>query len=197
MSRRLDRHNTTWTEQEKEMLCDLWGSLTPDTIARKMGRTDYAVIQAAKDMKLGSYLENSDYLRLCQVAKLMGVSHRTIGRTWIPKYNMPFVKRRIRGDYVHRVIHYDNLMKWLKENTQVWDSRTVAPYALGTEPPWLIQKRAEDRKKNEKPAGTKYTAVEDMAIRLGRRAGKTYRQIGAEIGRSRASVMARAERMRY
>ena len=193
----MSRRNTVWTDEEIETLKDLWGDKTPDAIARILGRSTGGVIGKAKLLHLGSYLEASEFLGMHQVTELMGVDSHVPVRTWIPKYNMPFVYRRIRGNLRFRVIRLEDLMKWLRDNPEAWDSRKVAPYALGTEPPWLKDKRAADRQRMAKPTGTKYTAAEDSAILIGRATGKGYKEIGARIGRSAASVQARADRKRF
>lgn len=192
----MSRRNTTWTDEEIETLKDLWGEKTPDAIARVLGRSTGGIIGKAKLLHLGSYLEASEYLGMHQVTEILGVDSHVPTRTWIPKYNMPFVKRRIRGNLRFRVIRLEDLMKWLRDNPEAWDSRKVKPYALGTEPPWLKEKRAADNARIEKPTGTKYTEREDTIIRWRRGSGKTYKEIGQEIGRSADSVQARADRRR-
>lgn len=192
----MSRSNTTWTDEEVGALKDLWGEKTPDAIAKALGRSTNAIISKAKLLHLGSYLEASEYLGMHQVTEILGVDSHVPTRTWIPKYNMPFVKRRIRGNLKFRVIRLEDLMKWLREHPEAWDSRKVKLYALGTEPPWLKEKRAADKRRPEKPTGTKYTAREDTIIRWGRGSGKTYKEIGREIGRSAASVQCRADRRR-
>lgn len=191
----MSRQRTTWREDEKQYLIEQWGEKTPDAIAKYLGRTTTAVVVYSKTLKLGPYLENSEYLGMHQVTELLGVDSHVPERTWIPKYNMPFTKRRIRGNLRFKVIRLDQLMKWLKDNQDAWDSRKVELYALGTEPEWLKQKRAADAKKPTKPIGTKYTAKEDAAIVWGLKHNKTYGEIGQEIGRSYASVQARAGRL--
>lgn len=193
----MSRRNATWTDEEVETLKELWGTKTPDTIAKLLGRSTGAIIGKAKLLRLGSFLEEGEYLGMHQVTEILGVDSHVPARTWIPKYNMPFVYRRIRGNLKFRVIRLEDLMNWLKDHPEAWDSRKVAPYALGTEPPWLKDKRAEDRKRIAKPTGTKYTAAEDNAILIGRATGKRYKEIGERIGRSAASVQARADRKRF
>ena len=192
----MSRRNTTWTDEEIETLKNLWGEKTPDAIGRILGRSTGGIIGKAKLLHLGSYLQSSEYLSMHQVTEILGVDSHVPVRTWIPKYKMPFVRRRIRGNLLFRVIRLEDLMKWLKNNPEAWDARKVKPYALGTEPPWLKEKRAADQQRTAKPTGTKYTSADDAAIRWGRETGKTYKQIGEQIGRSPASVQCRADRRR-
>lgn len=192
----MSRRNTTWTDAEIETLKELWGDKTPDHIARKLDRTTCGIIQKAKALQLGSFLHKSEYITLHQATELLKVDSHVPARTWIPKYNFPVTRRRIRGNLVFSVVRYDDFMQWLKDHPEAWDSRKVDLYGLGTEPPWLKEKRAADQKRQAKPTGTKYTAADDAAIRRGRRLRKTYKEIGRQIGRSAASVQARADRMR-
>ena len=192
----MSRKNTTWTDEEIEALKEWWGEKTPDRIASKLGRSTCAIIQKAKGLRLGSYLEAGEYLGMHQVTEILGVDSHVPVRTWIPKYNAPFVYKKIRGNLQFRVIRHEDLMEWLRNNPEAWDSRKVRPYALGTEPDWLKEKRAADNARAEKPTGTKYTEAETDTIRIWREKGKSYKEIGNRIGRSTASVQARADRLR-
>lgn len=189
------RHNRSWNAEEDRILVDLWGDKTPDAIAKELGRTTIAVRVRAKAKRLGTFMENSEYIGLYQCTQILGIDSHVPERLWIPKYKMPFRRKKTSGNLYFKVIRLDRLMEWLKKNQDLWDSRKVKPYALGTEPEWLQKKRAADAAKPTKPVRTKYTREEDDVIVRGVRKGLTYKQIGEQIRRSSDSVQNRAYRL--
>ena len=190
----MDRQRKKWTESEIEYLKERWGSATPNVIAKELGRTTAAVIVKSKVLNLGSFLENSEYLNSHSITKMMGIDSHVIQRTW-KKYGFKMKKQRIRGNKVFEVITLDDLMKWLRNHQELWDSRKIPEYGLGTEPEWLREKREKDKLLPAKSRGTKYTPAEDNKIVMMYRLGKTQAEIGRELGRSEASVNARIQRL--
>ena len=188
-----DRHKRIWSKEELEYLEDSWGEVTPDTIARNLGRTLNAVIVKSKILQLGSYLASSEYLNAFSISKIMGIDSHVIQRTW-KRYGFKMTKRKIRGNKRFEIIKVDELLEWLRTHQELWDSRRIEPYALGIEPEWLKEKREKDKQK-PKARGTQYTAEEDNRIVMMTRLGKTQAEIAKELDRSQASVNARVQRL--
>lgn len=191
---KLDRRNRVWTTEELEYLEDSWGEVTPDTIAKNLGRTVNAVIVKSKVLHLGSYLANSEYINAYGISQIMGIDNHVIQKTW-KRHGFKMTKKKIRGNLRFEIIRVDELLEWLRTHQELWDSRKIKPYALGTEPEWLKEKREKDRLLPAKSRGTKYTADEDNKIVMMCRLGKTQTEIAKAIGRSRASVNARISRL--
>lgn len=191
---KLDRRNRVWTTEELEYLEDSWGEVTPDTIAKNLGRTVNAVIVKSKVLHLGSYLANSEYINAYGISQIMGIDSHVIQRTW-KRHGFKMTKKKIRGNLRFEIIRVDELLEWLRTHQELWDSRKIKPYALGTEPEWLKEKREKDRLLPAKSRGTKYTPNEDNKIVMMCRLGKTQTEIAKAIGRSRASVNARISRL--
>lgn len=190
----MDRKNKIWTPGEIEYLKDRWGTDTPNVIAKELGRTTTAVIVKSKVLSLGSFLDNSEYLNSFQITQLMGIDSHVIQRTW-KNHGFKMKKRRIRGNKQFEVITLEELVKWLKEHQELWDSRKVPEYALGTEPEWLREKREKDKLLSPKSRGTKYTPGEDNKLVMMCRMGKTQAEIAKALGRTEASVNARVQRL--
>ena len=189
----MSRHRRTWTAEEIQALEDMWGEKTPDLIAKNLGRTVNAIIVMSKRLGLGSYLANSEYLNSFTITKIMGLDSHVIQRTW-KRYGFTMQKKKIRGSYKFDVIRLDKLLEWLEAHQDLWDSRKVEPYALGTEPEWLQKKREQDKLLPAK-SRTKYTASEDNKVVMMTRLGKTQAEIAEALGRSQASVNARVQRL--
>lgn len=54
------RSKATWTEDEKNYLQDKWGSCSAKYIAKKLGRTEFSILNKAQKMKLGSRILADD-----------------------------------------------------------------------------------------------------------------------------------------
>lgn len=194
MTKRRERELLAWDEEEDAYLLDHWGEKTPEQIATVLSRTPLAVIQRRKKLGLPKFTDAGEYITVNQATKILGIDGHVPERTWIPRYNFPFRYKKINDSRI-KVIKVDDLMKWLKDHPELWDSRKVEHYALGTEPPWLKEKRKQDEAKEYKPRNQKYTPQEDAAIVYGLHKNMTYRQIGEQIGRSTDSVQARSYRL--
>lgn len=188
------RHNRKWTETELNYLKDSWGTQTPDMIAKNLGRTTNAIIVKSKVLGLGSFLDTGEYLNSYRITQLMGVDSHVVKRTWV-KYGLKLRKKRIRGNEKHEVITFADFIVWLKEHQDLWDSRKVPEYGLGTEPAWLKEKRRLDALLPARSRGTKYTPAEDNKLVMLCRLGKTQSEIAEALGRTEASVNARVQRL--
>ena len=61
------RANKNWTSKEIEYLSEEWGRLRPVTIAKKLNRSEGAVVQKATKIGLGPFLNASEYITLNQL----------------------------------------------------------------------------------------------------------------------------------
>lgn len=188
------RNNRKWTKEELEYLQNNWGEQTPDIIARNLKRSVGAVINKSKKLELGSFLDNSEYVNAFSITQLMGIDSHVIQRTW-KNHGFKMTKKKIRGNERFEVIKFDKFLKWLRTHQDLWDSRKIPPYGLGTEPEWLKEKREKDKLLPAKSRGTKYTPEEDNKIVLMYRMGRTQREIAQQLGRSESSVNARIQRL--
>lgn len=191
-----NRTNTTWTPEEDELLEELWGSSTPQLIAKKLGRSTGAVIQRVKKKQLGAFTDVGVYINRNQAAQMVGVDYKVLTRNWEVSHGLCFKKKKVRSDMKSQyLIRLDDFIKWLKGHQELWDSRRVEPYALGYEPEWLVEKRKLDKENTNKLRGTKYTPQEDGLIIMYLKQNKTQKEIGELINRSEASVCARIMRL--
>ena len=86
-------------------------------------------------------------------------------------------------------VAFEDLLEFLKENQNLWDSRKVDSYMIGEEDGWLHEKRLKDKK--NPPQEYKEWSKQELnhAINLFD-IGKTYAEIAERIGRSENSVAA-------
>lgn len=187
--------NKSWTETELETLRDLWGVKTIPNIAKILRRTETAITVKAVRLKLGSFINSSEYMTANQAAKLIGVDLHLIIDFWIPKYGLKSTKKKPRGAKTFTLIRTDVFVDWLENNQDKWDSRKVELYALASEPTWLKDKREKDEllpiRKNQY-----WTKQEDEIMLAYRARGATYTEIGNRLGRSVSAVRNREERLK-
>lgn len=130
---------------------NLWGSQSYAYIAKRTGKTETAVRVKAKRLGLGAVKNASDYLCAREVSRLMGIDVHAVTNRWIEKRGLKCRKIRSGRRTLWVLIRHDDLMRFLEEHQDIWDSRRVEPYALGMEPEWLHQKRLKDRSKWDSP----------------------------------------------
>jgi hypothetical protein len=73
-----NRYRTIWTDQEDGVLCWLWGECRVSTLARKLGRSQCAIVERAKVLGLGNMWKGK--LTLTQVAEHLGCTDKTVKR---------------------------------------------------------------------------------------------------------------------
>ena len=175
-----------WTKEEEKILKELWGDKTPSSIAKKLKRTETAIVIRAKKLKLGPYCQ--EYLTFNNIADLVGMDSHCISETW---KNKGLKYKKYKNKYLVKV---ENLLKFMKENQDLWDSRKLEPFIFGKEPKWLKEKRKFD-KTQPKNKFVKWTPTQDnMLITYLKK--YNYEEIGELLGRSKNSIERRVARLK-
>lgn len=183
--------STRWSKEEIEFLMNHWGFLSLKAISKKLNRTEEAVLQKSKKLRLGGIYQ-SEYLSARAVARLLKVDNKTVIR-WGRKHNLPLREKKFKNKTMN-MIKIEQLTEWLKDNQERWDSRRLELYGLGVEPKWLKDKRKLDREIPTKRF-VKWTKEEDKkAIGL-YKIGRPIKDIAKDLNRSHASVERRLSRL--
>lgn len=183
-----------WTPEEFDLLQELWGHRTMPQIAKALNRTPEAVKIKISRLQLGTYESNSEFMNARQVSYMLGIDVHTVTDYWIPKLGLKCTKRAPTGSRKFTYIKVTDLMRWLQDHQDKWDSRKLELYALGSEPEWLTAKRSGEFGKPILGCH-KWTQREDDRLRMLFRKGLTDKQIAAELGRSEAGVGHRRQRI--
>lgn len=130
-----------WTEEEKSYVEEYWGAKSVKAIAKKINRTESAVMNYAERNKLGS-MYREVYLLPPLLGEYFGVSESTI-KTWIKDFGLPSNTRPLKKHRAHRILP-EKLLIWCRDNQSKWSSKNLPIYALGEEPAWLVEKRKKD-----------------------------------------------------
>lgn len=135
----------TWTDEQIEKLCNLWGEKDYQSISRSLGHTETAIRVKAKRLGLGPVKDASDYICAREVARIMGVDVHAVTDYWIKKLGLPCKRIEGKNRTLYVMVRHDKLIEFLQNNQDIFDSTRIEHYALGCEPEWLHQKRLNDR----------------------------------------------------
>ncbi len=183
-----------WTDEETEKLHELWGYKTIPQIAKILGRTENAITVKYKRLGLEAPSKAGETMTANEAAALLKIDIHTITDRWIAKHGLKAKKKAIRGKKEIWMIKHSDLITFLKENQNRWDSRRLEIYALGSEPQWLKDKRARDSCKVLK-ISQKWTPEEDARAIFLFKQGYTYKQIAEQLQRTRDGVERRLSRL--
>lgn len=187
-----------WTIEEVMYLQENWGSKTLRRIANHLDRTPDAVRNRAKREGLGRQISDGELLNKEQITAMMGLQCREVVDRWID-HGLRVCKTCIgaKGKGKHRtfVVTFKNLLEFLQEHPEEWDSRRVERYALGIEYDWLVKKREEDERKNPLPRG--WSAHELSVLRSRVERMQPYDKIAADLDRTVTAVRSMAHKRGY
>lgn len=178
-----------WTAEELSYVREVWGEKTIPEIAAKLGRSINAV--RIKTVRLGFTGQkwSGEMMSARKVSELLGVDVHAVIDYWIPKCGLKAKKKRLgNSKKTTTIIMFEDLLSWLRNHQDLWDSRRVEEYALGIEYAWLKKKRKSDA---TLPARRlqKWTPYEDnQLILMWKRGDKTKAEIAKILNRSYSSV---------
>lgn len=176
-----------WTEKEIYFLKERWGNNSINYIAAKVKHSVNAVKIKAYRLGLGPAMDNTDLLLVSDIVEMLGVTRDRICDTWV-NLGLKLRKHKISNKKSYYCIKMEDLIEFLKDNQEEWDSRNLELYVLGNEPEWLSQKRKRDIKEN--PIWYRFWSDEEKnkAIML-LKIGKSYKEIAEQLNRTEKAVM--------
>lgn len=180
-----------WKQDEVEYLMSKWGQISIIAIATKLCRTESAIINKARRLKLGPHLENGDCISLNQLYMAM---RGTWGGTytkqqWIEK-GLPVRTHKVKNcSFV--VVNLDDFWKWAKKNRTILDFSKLEENILGKEPDWVKEQRKIDQL-NSYFKRTPWTTEEDNLLKdLLKQYRYTYKELSIRLRRSEGAIKKR------
>lgn len=185
-----------WTKEEEILLSDLWGTKSIETIAKNLKRTVFSLKVKAVRMGLGPMIRNNyDLITVSDMSDLLNVTRDRITTTWV-NLGLNLKKKKLTNNMSYYVVTWNDLMEFLENNQNEWDSRVLEKNMLGTEPEWLKEKRLRDVIEN--PLWyRKWTEDEIKQAENLFKVGNDYSQIAATINRSEWAVANLLRNMGY
>lgn len=180
-----------WTEEERNYVIENWGDVTVSYMAKKINRSEGAIVRFGEKNKLGSMYKKS-YISTIEAAEIISVDQTTIIR-WINECGLKakFKALKTRRKYQ---IDIDEFRKFLKSNQNLWKSNDLEEYALGKEEDWLKEKRKKDNDIIIKKQGSLWTTKEVHIMNKLIEEGKTLKEIAVVLNRTYKSVRAQRQR---
>ena len=176
-----------WTIEEEAEFSESWGTVSIETLAKKMKRTIFSLKVKAVRMKLGAMVLNQlEHLLISDIVDVLNVSRDRITTTW-KKLGLNIKWQRVSKKKFYMYVTLEDLWDFLEKNHAQWDSRELEALSLGIEPDWLSEKRNQDRSMPPR----QYREWTDIEIQRGGNlllAGKDYEYIGVELERTPQAV---------
>lgn len=185
-----------WTKKETQYLYESWGSIFPETIAKKVGRTVTAV-------KYKAYKEGLDDIRLhlngVTVYQLSQVLNRSTScvANYIKLYGLPVSYFRVSDKQRVKYITYDNWWKWAERNKEKIDFRDLERLSMGPEPKWVNEQRKQDEYDLKKQKyGAEWTVFEVVELkRMLQTYSFTVYEIAERFNRTPVAISAKIKKL--
>lgn len=175
-----------WTHEEEQTLRELWGNHSINYVAAKLKRTVNSIKIRAYRIGLGPAIENTEYLTVSDIIDMLNVSRDRITTTWV-NLGLKLERHKLSNEKWIYCITLENLIDFLRNNQNQWDSTNLEIYGLGLEYDWLVEKRKKDVK--EKPfCYRKWTLKEKQRAVVLLKMKKSYQEIANELERSEKAV---------
>lgn len=176
-----------WTKEEEEYLKKWYGIERPIMIGIYLGRSLESLHQKAKKMKLGG---KKIFYTARECSMLLGISDSR----FINYIYKGYVKSRkaVTEQLIHQ-IKLDDLIEFMKNHQDKWDSRNLSYEPFVTTPDWYIEKCKRDK---ENPIGyldiqKKWTNEEVDILYKMKQEGKSNEEISKVLGRNVNSIQSR------
>lgn len=176
-----------WTRGEEQLLKDLWGNKSIESISKELNRSINSLKVKATRLGLGSMIKsNYSIITISEITDLLNVTRDRITTRWV-KLGLKLKKKKLTNNKEYYSVTLDDLMCFLEQNQDEWNSNYLEINALGPEPEWLKEKRKRDLKE-EPQFYRKWTEEEITKAEELFKSGKTYEEISVIIKRSSSSV---------
>lgn len=157
-----------WTPEDESYLTEKWGYASVPAIAKKLNRTENAVVVRAQRLGLGAVLMAGGYVTLNQL--LATVTGRERGNTyqrksWVENRGLPVHRKKVR-QCSFPVVYLEEFWEWAERNRSFLDFSKMEPLALGWEPSWVAEQRKKDYRACAIQRKDPWTADEDSRLKM-------------------------------
>ena len=188
-----------WTKEEVEYLSEKWGTVSIGHIAKKLNRSENAVILKKQRMKLGAFLESGDYITWNQLLIALGLGlcgggYKMI--SWVENRDFPLHTRRVKSNSF-KIVYLDEFWEWAERNQVFLDFSNFETHALGEEPDWVAEKRRQDKLGQRQFKMTPWTKTEDdKLVRMVKKQQYGFRELSLMLQRTEGAIQRRLTELR-
>lgn len=182
-----------WSNQDINLLKDNWGNNSIRWLAKKLNRSESAVIVKAQRLGLSSFGQSGELITVCQLLKALGLFN---SYSWIKKKfidnGLPVVSKTTVNQKTLK-ISIDKFWKWGEKNKQILNFARFEEGVLGVEPDWVKEKRKADLSNPTKTNfNRKWTKAEDSLLISKTKSNRyTYKDLAFEFNRTEAAIKRR------
>lgn len=188
-----------WTEAELDRLREEWGMYSVGTLAKRLNRSECAIILMARRLCLGAHLRSSDLISINVLLQELGLSKKGGGYSWnvdkLKNAGLPIHMHKVKN-CSFRMVDIEEFWTFAEKNRHMFDFSKLEENVLGAEPAWVKVKRAEDFKKAcvVNPKKHPWTEAEEKELlRLLRTYRYTCTEIAERLHRSEGSIVRRMQ----
>ena len=143
----INYQNRPWTKDDEELLKELWGEYPIEYISKKLKRSESSIKNRVHILNLGSNISNFyEGIILSDLMKILNINRNKL-YDWI-LLGLKIKNKKISSNYSYQYITQEDLLEFLENNQDLWDSKPLEKYIFGKEPEWLIEKRKRDMQIN-------------------------------------------------
>ena len=184
-----------WKPEEEAWLSENWGTVSVNTICKKLNRSRNAIMVRVNRLGLPPYYESGEYITMHQLILALGygASDGYKVKSWIQNRGFP-VKNKRHSKKVVRVVYLEDFWKWAEKHRSFLDFSNMEPLALGEEPDWVAAQRKKDAKAFALQRKDPWTAGEDHRLELLLKEHKYgYAELSQMLCRSAGAIQRRCQ----
>ena len=187
------RENKHWTQAEKDYVCDVWGEIPLNRIAKNIGKTPNAIERFAERNNLGGAIYNDNYLTTVKASEIIGVDPTTI-LAWVKSNKLKARKQTMRRRKVY-LIDPNDFRNYLRDNQDKWNATKLQEGFFDVEVDWLIKKLDKDSNPTLAKRGSSWTVREERKLLELVQQGLKDREIAEVLNRTFKSIENKRKRL--
>lgn len=122
-------------------MCENWGCLPIKTIAKKLNRSENAIVVRKNKLGLGTFLENGEYVTFCLLmTTIIGGKNPSYQMKRLERDGFPIKYKTVKNNK-WKVIYIKDFWKWAEEHQSKFDFKDFEENSLGPEPKWAKEKK--------------------------------------------------------
>ena len=134
----------SWSEEDEKRLAELWGKYSIEYIANELGRTYNSISNRVFVLGLEAIKPDfSDGILLTSIEKMLNINRNKL-YDWM-SLGLIVKEKKFLNNKTYQYVEREELLRFLKENQELWDSNLLEKKSLGDEPDWLQEKRERDK----------------------------------------------------
>lgn len=181
-----------WSEKEEE-LREFWGVKSINVLAKRFNVNARQVINKASVLKLGTWIENSEYLTFMEVITALGQKSSGYAYKRLKKLNIPLVK--VVRCQSKEMVDMRKFWEWAEENKKQLNFAKFEKGALGKEPDWVDEKRKLDYKNPTKHSKKWSKESEQLLIKNATSGKYTLPEIAKDFARTESAIRRKLSRL--